>query len=490
MSDRQDNVTLQKNIINFLILAVYFILNLWISSYHEAWRDESQAWVLVRNSTIPEIFGLCASEGHPCLWFLFLYPFTRLGFSFYDFSYISLIIMTFAAALWLWKAPFGLFTRICVLLSPLFFYYNPVICRIYSLLMVIVLLLCIQWKDRHTHPVRYGILVALLIQSHILVIGMAIGCILDMLLELKDNKASRKPPAFTGLIISVSSFILLLLELKQDNNTEAFLNVNPSSVLNNVRPTHVYEVLLSFSSKFGKITGWVILLLSLLFLLYLFTRYIKDTGFRREYSREFIVMLCAISVYAGVMFLVRSADHIQIAIIFWIFLMFICWAGMLKDDLRNMHLIITVFLTGICILDMPTCLYSDIRYEINGLYSGGEEITSLIKDNLPEGSTIVLRNDLFSPSVYAYLAETDAYNIWDIENISPYSIHKWGKVKPRELTDSEVPVYIREDFKPGDEVYFVAASHLSEDENVKLLFSNSSPSKWHEDFCVYSVIVP
>ena len=345
------------------------------------------------------------------------------------------------------------------------------------------------WKDRHSHPLYYGILVAFLIQSHILAVGLAIGCILDMLLELAGNKSHRKTAEFAGLLISAASFLLLLLELRQDSQTEAFLNVNPSSILNNIRPTHVYEVLLSFSSKFGTVTGWLILLFSILFLLYLFISYIKDEDFRKEYSREFIVMLCAIGVYSGVMFLVRSADHIQIAIIFWIFLMFICWIGMFKKDVRNMHLIITVFLTGICLLDMPTCLYSDIRYEIKEQYSGGEEITDMIRSNLPAGSTIVLRNDLFSPSVYAYLAETDAYRVWDIENIAPYSIHKWGKVKPRELTDSEVPAYIQKDFSTGDEVYFVATSRLENDDYVKLMFSNSSPSKWYEDFYVYHVNV-
>ena len=68
------------------IIVIYTGINIILAGYHEAWRDESQAWVLVKGSTIPEIFGLCASEGHPVLWFLFLYPFTRLGFSFYHFS--------------------------------------------------------------------------------------------------------------------------------------------------------------------------------------------------------------------------------------------------------------------------------------------------------------------------------------------------------------------------------------------------------------------
>ena len=475
----------RDGIIIICILIVYTVVNLILAGFHEAWRDESQAWVLVKGSTIPEIFSLCASEGHPVLWFLFLYPFTRLGFSFYHFSYISICLMDVAAALWLKKAPFNMFVRLCVLLSPLFFYYNPVICRVYALLMIIILLICILWKDRHDHPLYYGLLVALLLQTHMLMSGMAIGMTVDMILELKNRKGDIKKLA--GLFLPIASLILLVAELKQNSSTETFLNVGPESILGNLRLRHIYDVLYSFAGKFGPVFGWVILAGSLIFLIFLFTCFIRRSEWKTLYMREFIVILCAMAVYGGVMFLVRSADHIQIAIIFWIFLMFICWELKEKDDTDGIHRIVTVFLAATCIIAMPSCLYKDLVYEINEQYSGGKEIVSLINKEVPAGSVVVLKNDLFSPSVYAYLCESpNGYYIWDVENVEEYTIHKWGKVKERDLTDAEVPKYIRDDFPDRTDCFFVSNRELT-DEGLELIACNSSKSKWYEDFYIYRV---
>jgi len=128
-------VNKKEAIINIAILVIYISLQIFLAMHHEAWRDESQAWIIAKNASFGEMLGLCASEGHPCMWFFILKILSLCGFSFYWFSAISITIMAVAASLFLWKCPFPTVLKVAVLLSPVFFYYNPVICRIYAVLV-------------------------------------------------------------------------------------------------------------------------------------------------------------------------------------------------------------------------------------------------------------------------------------------------------------------------------------------------------------------
>lgn len=112
-------------IINVSILLIYLFIQVFLAFHHEAWRDESQAWIIAKNSSCVDILALCSSEGHPCLWFFFLKLCQLFGLSFYHISLMSTFIMTIAAGLFLWKSPFQTFTKVCLLLSPIFFITIP-----------------------------------------------------------------------------------------------------------------------------------------------------------------------------------------------------------------------------------------------------------------------------------------------------------------------------------------------------------------------------
>ena len=64
--------------INFIILFVYLFITIFALFHHEIWRDEAQAWCLVRDLNFFEIVNNIKIEGHPCIWYLILFPLTRL----------------------------------------------------------------------------------------------------------------------------------------------------------------------------------------------------------------------------------------------------------------------------------------------------------------------------------------------------------------------------------------------------------------------------
>ena len=97
----------QKHFFYALLLVLYVSLHLFLILHHEAFRDEAQAWTIAKNTTLSELFADLSIEGHPCLWFLIIRPFAKLGMSYRYFGMISLVFMGISAALFLYLAPFG-----------------------------------------------------------------------------------------------------------------------------------------------------------------------------------------------------------------------------------------------------------------------------------------------------------------------------------------------------------------------------------------------
>ncbi len=62
-----------------LLIAAFFALGLVQIFHHPLWQDEWQAWLVVRDSpSLFELFRNLRYEGHPALWYLVLYPLSRV----------------------------------------------------------------------------------------------------------------------------------------------------------------------------------------------------------------------------------------------------------------------------------------------------------------------------------------------------------------------------------------------------------------------------
>ena len=486
----------QKNKMNRILFCtgitiLFFILHAMIFHFHEAWRDESQAWVLVYNSSLREIIGLCASEGHPLLWFFILYPFTRLGFSFYHFSYISITAVSIAVWIWLYKAPFPLITKLCVVASPIFFYYNPIICRIYAVMVLLFVLIACLWKNRFGHPIWYGVLTAFLIQSHVLVCGAALGLIIDMFLDLEQEYAKERTVSkakLTGILIPLVSLICFYLELRQGDGDEFFLTVTLTGMLRNFQLSHIRTVLGNFVTRFGKWEGLVLTTALIATVFYLLFKCAKNKALK-SYLRELIVMICGFSWYWGIIVLVRSTDHIQMAIVFWMIVLFCFWIFSSKDErekpFRYLHWALAIIGASSFLL----CVYPDMLFDVRGPFSGSKEIAEQIIAAVPDHSAIILVNDEYCTSPYAYLTASEKqYYFWDIENAEEFSIHKWGRRKLRNLETDEVPEYAEQDFaSDGRKRYFLTAEKMDAKYDGAVVCVNTKQNKWEENYWVYDL---
>ena len=87
-------------------LAIFIVLTVILAAYHEPWRDEAEAWLIVRDESLGEVFHRANYAGTPILWNLLQAPFAKAGAPYTTQRYLHLLIATSATGLLLFRAPF------------------------------------------------------------------------------------------------------------------------------------------------------------------------------------------------------------------------------------------------------------------------------------------------------------------------------------------------------------------------------------------------
>lgn len=462
------------------VLFLYVCINIFLMLNHEVWRDESQAWLLAKQLSWTQIPGLCASEGHPVLWFYLLKITIMLGLPFRYFGIISIFFMTLAAGLFLFRSGFKWFSKILVILSPVFFYYNPIICRNYSVVVFLVCALCSFWNDRHEKPLLYAGVAALLFQSHVLIFGLPIGCVLDMCIDLIRNREHRKIRHFSGLFLSVSSFALMILELKQDPGSKNFINITPDFIMNRLRDgswvTRLIGVTVPFDHNGISIGSVVLFVAFIVILAFLFMS--LDESFRKQHLSDLLVYSCGIGVYLGIVLFVRDMAHIQMAIVFCVLILFFCW--ILRDSKKG--IILEIMLLVMCVPLIPKTLVIDAYGDIKESYSGSKEISELIDRNVENGSVILINNHFLSTSVISYLSDSPKnYVFWDVDNGCEFRMHKWGETNAVYIDERNISEHVSDTAKKSSisgKVYYVKCNeYLPVIQNGNVLVSGFFNSK-------------
>ena len=479
-------------VIYILVLLLYVAANGYLMFFHEAWRDESQAWVIAKQLSWTQIPEICASEGHPLLWFYILKISILFGLPFRYISVISIFFMALAAGVLLFKSDFKWFTKILIILSPLFFYYNPVICRNYSVIMLLICLLCTLWKDRHEKPLLYAIPVVLLFQSHILISGLAIGCILDMCINLISNKKHRDLKHFGGLLVSAASFSLMFLELRQKPGAEHFITITGDYVYDRIKGFDWLIHLKSVSDMFDypalKI-GSVVLLASVISLLvFMFLSF--DPDFRKACGNTGLVYLCATGVYFGITVFVRDISHIQMAIVLIMIILFFCWT--LRDYKKGF--LFEAVMIVLCVAFIPKSLVIDPYNDIKGHYSESKALAEAVEKNVESGSVIFVNNNFLTTSVIAYLSDSAKnYTFWDADNDEVFYIHRWGSNK-QYLDESSIAAYANDTIKKNGlsrNAYFVRGNVIIQPKqeygSLTLISGCEDENFWKEYYWLYKI---
>jgi len=220
-------------IVFFLFIIAYCV----ISSFHEPWFDEAQAWQIAKCADLKEIlFELPHYEGHPPLWHLILAIPAKSGLSFeIGLKLTGLLITSLSAALMLFRSKLPRAARLLLPFSYFFFYQYGVIVRPYCLMLLVMLVLGKEFNSRKEHPWRILGLLILLCLTSAYGIVFAGGIAICMLWELCGEKGIKnvlrgmpydsRPQSLAVLLMAA---ILLIIEIfpKADTYSPAVLEGN------------------------------------------------------------------------------------------------------------------------------------------------------------------------------------------------------------------------------------------------------------------------
>lgn len=127
-------------------------------THHEPWADEAQAWQIVRDLPLWRVLThQLHYEGHPALWYLFLWTLQRLGFSYSAMHWPVALISVASTALLLFRSPFPIWARCALAFTFFLSFQYALVARDYSLAPLLFFLLATVWRRTNALPAAFVI---------------------------------------------------------------------------------------------------------------------------------------------------------------------------------------------------------------------------------------------------------------------------------------------------------------------------------------------
>ena len=438
-----------------LALLAYVGINLFLLSRHENWRDEAQAWQIAKNLGLGGLFAQLRYEGHPCLWYLILMPFAKLGLPFSCMGLISLAFMSVAAWLVLKKAPFSWPVKLVLVFGSFFVYYYPVISRSYSLIPPLLAVLAVLYPCRKEKGILYGAALAALTQTHVYMAGLSFLLSFFWLCETAADLWKQKQPgenksALAGLGLSLLSGLFLAWELLGSTELNPSIDVHISS-----SPSYnLYRISVGAQWAVDNALGiglsdhaWKLVLAAafvcLLLLLWL--------------SWKEALILAGTWVIQVLMFTYVYLSSEQKAMLLFHELIFVLWLILDKNKgtaRKSRRLQLAVWQTALVLLSLTA---SDghaqaVLRDVKEPYSAGEAAAAYIRQSVPEDAVLAAASDVAVFSTAAYLPER---GIWYPVTGEQITFSVWNEERLETIEYDEMIRRVREQFPEAEDMYLI-----------------------------------
>lgn len=131
----------------FACLLLFAGLSLYGLMHHELWRDETQAWLIVREShSLAQLLENIRYDGHPALWFMALFALPEIQQGFLPAQVLHYLIALASAALLLFCSPFSRLERCLLLFGYFMLYEYTVIARNYGAGALLLWAFCLSCR--------------------------------------------------------------------------------------------------------------------------------------------------------------------------------------------------------------------------------------------------------------------------------------------------------------------------------------------------------
>ena len=390
--------TIVKNKFNILVLALFAAIAFWGMFHHEIWRDEGQVWLVVRDLDLAGVFNHVRNEGHPLLWYMLVMPFAKLKLPVVVMQILSVVFMTAAAAVLLWKSPFDKLNKVCVIFSAGFLYWLTIISRSYSLIPLLLFLLAFCYNKQKQHPYVYCVLNMLLANTHIIMFGFCSSVAVlfgyeNILKNPQDKKKYIVPFLITFVCLVVTALYILFRP-----ETNISVEIRPWNFINLGIITEAIKLLflnLYADTSFLAAAAGLSILGAIIFIF-------------KENKKMFFVFACSF-LYQFYIYICVFKTSPEKAFTFLLVMLFCFWVifnqkdkNQIKKNLIN-YPFMFMFLLTICLSFVM--VKNDLLYN----YSGSKEAAEFIEKNIEKDAVIISNNPLTTAGILAYLPERKFY---------------------------------------------------------------------------------
>jgi hypothetical protein len=198
------------------LLAIFFAIAAATIFRHEMWMDELNTWDVVRDATgLDGLFANMHLEVHPALWYLALYPVTRLTADPRAMQFVHLLIATATAAAIVWAAPFRLWQRALIIFGYFFLYEFAIISRGYALGLLATVAACVVYVRPRPSPLVLAVLLAFVANTSFY--GLILATALALGIAVSGRVRGREAALAAMLYVAAAAVALATLYPKADN---------------------------------------------------------------------------------------------------------------------------------------------------------------------------------------------------------------------------------------------------------------------------------
>lgn len=397
---------------------------------HEPWRDEGQAWLIVRDSPdIWAVFNSMGYEGTPALWYVIIFPLAKLGLPFASMSVVHCLLSILSVFIFLRYSPFRVWQKIMFIFGYLILYEFNVIARSYVLMNLLLFALASVYPGRHT---KYGgsLYVCLLILlMNVSVFGVIAGGVIGvMFFYEKMRKFGLRALKRWQIILAVNIFVIggilvpfMLLRKPIDIGAHGSFNfmVNREHFyalfIDLARSFTVFAFQGSFGQKHLLIIGGMSYLLSLWTI--------------RKNEKCLLLYLFFSLASLGIFFLENVGYAMRHNGLIYIFFFFTLWIYQIEAVAPRSRIdkrVYTIFLTIVLTIQMVCALWA-ARLDFVRDFSAGRKVAQFISGqnlNTDNYAFAGYRNYTFS----AILPYLPGYKIYSPESKREMTYMIWDKV--------------------------------------------------------------
>ena len=447
-----------------LNFAVYVIFNIVLLCFHAPWRDEANVWLMARDLSPLQLLKEIKYQGHPCLWYFLVMPFAKFGLPFRTIGMISTIVMTVAAGIYLWKGPQWIGIKALVVFSPVFTYFYPTIARNYCLIALILILLAWNYSERNEHPVRYGILLGLLVQADTIAIAPAGMIAFVWLVENVYNRVhtgsmERLANCLKGIWIPFVSLLFWMVQFYQvsDSPMFEFQSLGGRELLREIR-NYAYIILI-------RVTGFGQTMCTIFFVAVILAAAV--VSYRLRNIGTAMVMLLSYlfqCVFSVMVYQLHIWHYLSLVFTF----LWMMWAMQKtaeekkreKDRIYRGAAGTLQVLLGILAVVMLLHWNSDaepsnLQQALHGSYSDGQNAAEFIREEISPDEIILSTDVPMESTILAYLKN---YRFYYAGSGKVTSYADWSEEQSQTISWNRIITWCKESFPQKDYIYLIQGS--------------------------------